>query len=106
MGLTDESIDAGHMVFFLFRGMLHICVCVHVVFMCSCCLCVLVFILPVCNHVAYVCLCSCCMCVCVHVVCASVAPSIVLCWRSKHLILHVRGGEILASPTLSLHLLF
>ena len=37
--------------------------CVHVV--CSCCLFVLLFMLPACDHVvAYVCLCSCSMCTC------------------------------------------
>ena len=50
---------------------------IHVVYVCSCCLCVLVFMLSACDHlVAYVWLCPCClsalvfmlcMCACVHV---------------------------------------
>ena len=49
------------------------CVCVHVVYVCSRCSCVLVFMLPACDHVSSlrvpvfmlcVCVCSCCMCLC------------------------------------------
>ena len=53
-------------------------VCVHVV--CSCCLCVLVFMLPACDHVvAYVCLCSCCVSACCMCLCSCCVSACCMC---------------------------